>query len=404
MQEPQGEISIQIIRNSPPQKVAIISKKTYPETNFSKKVFRTPSTYASPIEHMKGLAASLGQSNSRQLEFDTVDLFKRKGYIIEKDGTFNNDNPEEIGIDSNLIPRMNQLELDEFLSGKSGIEMPKRLQLKEVNESNEPIVAKRIGEHGGNSVYILETRKQKARFISWLLSMYDVKSTAQLEKLIKQVQSGDLTPNSKNSAEDNWLFEEYIETPSDYNTSFRILTDCFGKVHYGILIRSEQEKGVKKIQDVLDVSGTKLTSKNIVDLATLPGVSTEVLLNAPSSPLYLGAKSIVSNVIKGGRRIFLNGGSVSDIKDREILTAHHIDPNKPQIPQELVEASSKIGPECRGDYPFVGIDFLLGKDGKYYYLETNLGPGLAPELIGLPPESDPGKAQLHLMEKIISSK
>lgn len=388
MEEPTGERQQKAQRSS--------------EIPAPRKIFRIPRSYAN-LRRVNTLTAVLGEIGYKKLEFDTVDLFRSKGYQIERGGKFNRNNPEEIGIDGNLVKK-GQLETDEYLSIIAGTEMPRRLSLDQVVNSDEPIVAKAIEEHGGNAIYYLETKEQKARFISWILSMNGVESVSQLKQLVQRVKEGDVSPAVQTSSEGDWYFEEYVETPSEYDTSFRIVTDCFGHIHYGVLTRSAQKKGSKNISDVLELFGQELTEANFIELATIIGVRQDVLINAPTSPLYLGSKFIVSNAMKGGRVIPLNGQAVTEAEDRNTLIALNIDPDNPQIPDELIKTAKVIGPECRGDYPFVGIDFLQDKDGKYLYLETNLGPGITPEMIGLPRGTDQTKTQLHLTEKIISSR
>lgn len=370
------------------------------ETISQRKILHIPQEYAS---HKKSLSSLLDQALSpryRQVEFDVVDLFKKNGYEISRNTKFNGKNLEDFGIDSNLSLTTNKLGIDEHMTNITGVSMPEKIPFGQILEKDAPIVAKTINEHGGDSIYLLETHEQKARFISWLLSAHNVKSVYQLNDLIKRVKKGDLTPASQESDE-RWYFQEYVENPSDYNTSFRIMADGFGKVHYGVLIRSAEKKGIKKIKDVMEILGVRLNAQNFIDTATLGGIDREILLNSPYSPLYLGARSIVSNALKGGKIIPLNGSKVEDAEDRKILLVHGINPDKPSIPEKLIRIASKIGTESRGDYPFVGVDLILRKDGNFNYLETNFGPIVAPELIGLPANTSASESHLKLLEKIL---
>jgi hypothetical protein len=119
--------------------------------------------------------------------------------------------------------------------------------------------------------------------------------------------------------------------------------------------------------------------------------------------LQLRSKLIVSNVLQGGKTVPLSGARIISPVDREVLMAHGINPDDPTIPINLIKTASRIGILARGDYPFVGVDFILDKSGRYIYLETNFEPSISPELIGLPLNTDTSTAHLALMKKIISS-
>lgn len=340
---------------------------------------------------------------SHKRESDTVDLFVELGFDIKRQQKFNPNNPLEIGIHSNLLTTLGRPEVDSVISKEVGISMPRRFSINQIIQNDEPIVAKRKNEHGGDSIYLLETPEQKVRFVSYVLSYNNVTSTKQLNELMARVKKEDLRSDNEYSAEKSWFFEEYIDTPSDFYTSFRVVADCFGKVHHGVLIRSSERKSMRKIEDSMIVAGTRVTPENFIEFYALPGAENEAILNCPSSPLYLGAKSIVSNVRKGGKAIPLNSSKVIDPEDREILLTHNINPDDPSIPEVLIDTTAKIGVISRGDYPFVGVDFILRKDGQFSYLETNFGPAISPQLIGLSSNTDPSKSHLAFMKKVLSS-
>lgn len=63
-------------------------------------------------------------------------------------------------------------------------------------------------------------------------------------------------------------------------------------------------------------------------------------------------------------------------QDRKILATHGIDPDNPSLPAEIARLSTLIGRYLGPKNGVVmGIDWLQDKQGNYYYLETNFGPG-----------------------------
>ncbi len=106
-------------------------------------------------------------------------------------------------------------------------------------------------------------------------------------------------------------------------------------------------------------------------------------LRDPGYLFYMDAPSIVSNTSQGGVPIQLNGRKVKDPVNRQVLTAHNINPDNPQIPKSFLEQAFEIAFAMRYATPYVGIDFIYGKGLVPLFLEANFSATLSPEGLGV---------------------
>lgn len=339
-------------------------------------------------------------------ESNIIEVFENQGFTVVRGGNFNPDNPLEIGINTSSDELgLNSLQRNRRVAEASGAIMPLEYNLSEVIDSQIPIVAKDLTADRGTSKYLLDTKAQKVRFLTWMLLGYNLGNLYEMdnpkgiiERLMTQVQNKQFThPLFTPDFSPKWYFEKYIETPSSYNTSFRILADAFGKIHYAVLIRSQNEKGALKLRD--SDSGDMDPLKYM----SLGGVSWQMLLHEPRSPFYIGAKIIVSNAAQGGKILRLNGVRVTDNVDRTILSDHDLNPDNPVLPSELESQAIKLGIESRRDYPYIGADFLKQKEDGYFFMEANLGPGIDNESVGISKTMPPFESELAMIEKVIST-
>jgi hypothetical protein len=271
----------------------------------------------------------------------------------------------------------------------------------------------------GEFKLILETLDQKLKFLTYLYTV---------EEVVDYVQSGDETfeenartkilkfldelrsdykgetfasgfsLNSKTAnlnKHGRWIFQEFIDTPSDFYSSYRVLVDGYGHIHYSQLNVSGFEKGIQRI-----VSNPKHVP---IFGGVQIGDSLFDLLLHPESPLFVNSLDFRSNISRGGNRILLNGDKNMDPQTRKIIEAHSLDPDNPILPETIRQLTVEIGILCRNAFPYVGIDFIQGKDGKLYFLESNADPGLNPEGLGFDKNTPVIKASLDLMDKIASS-
>jgi len=161
------------------------------------------------------------------------------------------------------------------------------------------------------------------------------------------------------------VMREYIETPSEYFTSYRIVATPDSVVAAGLLYSVHTKAEAKAI----NTGGSELSS--------------------PDSPFYLASRDVRSNVALGGSIIPLMGENRehTSSKEREILAAHGIDPNNPAVPAAILEQTPSISRNYgRVIDVHYGIDFI----GDGVFLECNGGPGLKTyEACHTPPGASP---------------
>ncbi len=159
------------------------------------------------------------------------------------------------------------------------------------------------------------------------------------------------------------LFQEYISSPSNRHTSYRIMTSATGDIIAAELLYSHH---------------TKDQDKRIVDKNEWPKGEGAHLFN-PKSSVFLNAKDVRSNMAQGGGSIILEPSHTSkpiNDAEREILKAHGLDTQHPIIPETIRRQASIIGKTTgRNKSLYVGIDFIQDARGHYYWLETNASPG-----------------------------
>lgn len=371
-----------------------------------KKVLRIPLDFGIPDELSDGISMLLGDADSDH-EVRTIQVFEKHGYEVARGGNFNKSNTSEIGLFTSFEELgLNSLERSRNLSESTGAVMPQEYDLGELIDSQIPIVAKNITSDRGKSIYLLKTEEQKVRFLAWNLLGRNLAKLAEMKNpqgtvkdVMAQIRKKQFTHELfTTDFSSRWYFEKFIDTPSNYYTSYRILCDAFGKIHYASLIRSQDEKAEKKLR-VVDIK-----NMDPLEYMSIPGVSFQMLLREPRSPFYIGSKAIVSNAAQGGKVIRLNGIPVSDDLDRKVLISHGIDPDHPSLPKELEPIAPKLGIESRRDYPYIGTDFLQEKGGGYFFIEANLGPGIDNKSVGFPESLKAFESELSMMERVITGK
>lgn len=349
-----------------------------------------------------GMDVLMGRDISQ--EAAVIDLFEQAGFTTTRDGYFDDNNPHEIGLYAR--PQSdNEIIRNQEFAIEANVSMPKQFSALEMLETDEPIVAKDSTSNGGEDKYLLETRTQKAKFLSWALlgqhiiylAYPDYHQIPKAEQIIQQVFEGNLNNthfDKKNLA--NWQLEEHIVTPTKRNTSFRVLADIHGNIHYGLLNVSSNRIGQKYIQKWKHIKHPPLIEVNI------PGTRHDLLLTHPKSPFYLNSRKITSNINTGGSCIMLNGEPVRNLLLRKILFAHNIDPDNPLIPEYLLEPSRIIGMLNRGDYPYVGLDFLLRASGGFVFLEANKNPALNAIALNLTKHATSADCVMEMMRRVIA--
>ena len=309
---------------------------------------------------------------------EVIDEFRTNGYsivgtLIAQDDPFPG-KEQDLGL---FLVRENLsygFRKSESIAKLAEIEQPREYQHSEILTLPKPFVVKFPTSDRGESVFLLDGRESIDKFLVYAnehftssFSRDQKKEKMEAAKHAIESEQWDWEGFSEMEVSDSWIFQEYIETPSDYYASFRILADGYGNIHYGTLLRSPQPKGVRKVVD---------RTPNPIDHSF-------TYLHNPNSISCLDAPDIVSNAAQGGIPIQLNGVRIEHEANRDVASAHNIDPDNPHIPEQLKDKASKVGILMKRVFPFTGVDFIYDRDLKDFFLEANTGPSLFAEGLGV---------------------
>ncbi len=145
--------------------------------------------------------------------------------------------------------------------------------------------------------------------------------------------------------EDNFFVQEYIPTPSDYNTTVRLLTSSSNDLLYGALKYNEP--------------GTCMDNSTLL----------EYLLR----DVYpLTNKSIVSNTLSGGENILIGEANYSEF-EKGLLASHGI---RNEQFDELVSSTQAVHEMCHSELGLLcGFDFIYDINRqKWFLLEYHSKP------------------------------
>lgn len=346
----------------------------------AKKILRVPNNFGDEVP-----TVFTNQKNSRFF----LQLFEAHGYVIVRGGV---PSEQEWGINFSGPETDSYMKRSEKKSAELGIFSPRSFRPEEILSAQEAVVAK-LPIHRGEQKYLLETREQKARFLALALLgqsisdldleyLYKRKDSEQLrqviENLIEAVKKGNLDHPlfRKGGILKDYKFEEFIVTPTDFLTSFRVIVDGLGRIHYGVVYRVKRGEF---LDDCLSPHEP---------LVARPGEPIAGLLLDPRSPFYLHSQSIVSNSGKEEPPIFLDGKMQNDPQIRKVMAQLSLDPDNPDLPDKLKAVCSALGRLNRAICPFIGVDFILGTDGRFRFLEVNHFPQIEPRYIGLSENTD----------------
>lgn len=355
----------------------------------AKKILRLPEDYGKtkPIP-----GDFIGSDNWHK---NVISIFRKSGYKIIKGGEFDPKNLAEIGY---YLPAQEGEDgkPTERLAHASGAKIPERLIIDNILDTSKPIMAKATFLDRGLGKFLLETEEQKVRFMAWAavqglglyMNMVQAKSDQFLGSVIDMIKHGQ-TIESKDMKLWGWILEEYIETPSRYHTSFRLLVDAHGITHYSTLLRSAAPKGMED----------RITDWESY-LDETPEVNQIRKLVTPGSPVFLNSRHVVSNFVQGGQRNILDGQRIIDPLSREVVADHGINPDKPEVPDGMKHTAAKIGITNRQHTPYSGEDFVMNKSLKELFIEANSMPMLSAIGLGLPDRSTERRCHIVLTERI----
>jgi len=205
-----------------------------------------------------------------------------------------------------------------------------------------PFVLKNENQNGGREKFLIATEQDYEN----LISACEFLSSNKLKQMVR-FDSNDLKTkiNYDEYLSLNFTVQDYIQTPSEYNTTVRILTSSSNDLLYSAL-------KYKKPCEYLDDT-------------TLLGY----LLNQ----VYpISTKSIVSNTLSGGKNVLLGESSYTGLEKR-LLEEHDIKSDKFD---ELVQTSLDVHEANKKELGIIcGFDYIYDKEtGKWNLLEYHSRP------------------------------
>lgn len=240
-----------------------------------------------------------------------------------------------------------------------------------------PFVLKNMEWDGGENKYLIKTPEQLEVLRRFYLEINDyakneaIKKANEKYKRINPYSDEELIFDEKGHC-DKWLslwfrdyqkyiresvvMQEYIKTPTKYNTSLRVMTSSSGDILAASLKYAEPKREKEKQEIYFDLDD---------------------FLDNPSSPYYLNSESIISNTVAGGNSILLGKDNYTE-EERDILASHEIDPDVASVPESVYNAAIGIAVNCKRELGAIsGIDFIFDDEEKCWkYLEEHEYPML----------------------------
>ncbi len=222
---------------------------------------------------------------------------------------------------------------------RCGITKPKtmRFSIEALREHKYklPFVLKNETFNGGKEKFLIQTEEDYENLLSacdFLLnrSLFFLTpfKADDLERLI----------NYKLYLNTNFSVQEYIPTPSKYNTTVRLLTTPSDELLYGAL--KYKEPG--KLKDNTSMLGYLLTK--VYPLST---------------------PSIVSNTVRGGKNVLLGSSNYPNI-EKILLQSHDI--NSPAF-QKLIQATKEVHQEYQNQLGILcGFDYIYDREREQWFL------------------------------------
>ena len=207
---------------------------------------------------------------------------------------------------------------------------------------NLPFVFKNENQNGGREKFLIETEKDYENLIkacTQLMNKKIYRFASNNDSDIKQLI------NYKDYINKNFVIQEYINTPTDYNTTIRVLTSSSNDLLYAALKYKPQER----YKD-----DTTLLGHLLYD--TYP----------------LSTKSIVSNTLSGGKNILIGEKDYHNF-EKELLEKHDINSDKFE---HIVSASEDINEQYEPELGIIcGFDYIYDQEKeKWYLLEYHSKP------------------------------
>ena len=201
-----------------------------------------------------------------------------------------------------------------------------------------PFVLKNENQNGGREKFLINTEEDYENLIyacTFLITKKSSSNSSDLRECINYDKYLNL----------NFTVQEYIPTPSDYNTTVRILTSSSNDLLYAALKYKKPDKHV--------------------DDTTLLGY----LL---SEVFPLSTKSIVSNTLSGGKNILIGESNYLGFEEK-LLKEHNI--NSEQF-YHLLSASQDVHEKYKSELGIIcGFDYIYDAEReKWFLLEYHSRP------------------------------
>jgi len=198
-----------------------------------------------------------------------------------------------------------------------------------------PFVLKNENQNGGREKFLIQTESDYENLIQACRFLIDKKLV-----LLTSIKNDDVKSHIdyEKYLGFNFKIQEYIKTPTEYNTTVRLITSSSKDLLYGSL-------KYKKSDDYIDDT-------------TLLGY----LLNR----VYpLSTKSIVSNTLSGGNNILLQENNYNEFESI-LLNKHNI--NSTDF-NSLIEISKDVHYKYRAELGIIcGFDYIYDEDKKRWFL------------------------------------
>jgi len=198
-----------------------------------------------------------------------------------------------------------------------------------------PFVLKNENQNGGREKFLINTEEDYDNLINSIKLLINKKL---LFLTADDLDSLKCKIDYDKYLDTNFKIQEYIDTPTEFNTTVRLITTPSNDLLYSVLKYKEKDK--------------------YIDDTTLLGY----LL----SKVYpLSTKSIVSNTLSGGKNILLNEDKYTSLEE-EILEEHNINSTRFN---DLVKASKFVHNKYKSELGIIcGFDYIYDRNKKKWFL------------------------------------
>ena len=222
---------------------------------------------------------------------------------------------------------------------KNNIVKPKEVKFNLMDlfhyEYKLPFVLKNENQNGGREKFLIKTEEDYENLLNACEFLINKNIKYRLD-----VENADMKYriDYNQYLNVNFMVQEYIETPSEYNTTVRLLTSSSNDLLYASLKYNKPEE--------------------YTDDTTLLGY----LL----SEVYpLSTKSIVSNTLSGGENLLLGESDYNSFEKR-LLKEHDIKSSKFD---ELIDTSLKVHEQNREELGIIcGFDYIYDQEKENWFL------------------------------------